>query len=125
MFTNVHSTIMALHYCNPIEYTLTRHMHLLLMAHGPCQEYTEWLLLSMLQVGKSIMLPTQLSSSHSINMVGDTALGAQQSHHPLGFLHGWEEYSLTGYVAPNDIVGSKSVVGIKPGVSSVVIGYPW
>ena len=62
--------------------------------------------------------------SHSFYMVGHTALGAQQRHLiPLPSLHGGEGSSFQGYVPPDDTGNSKSVVGVKPHDSGVVIGY--
>ena len=57
-------------------------------------------------------------------MVGYTALEAWQSHliSPPS-LHGEEGSSFQGLVHSHDIVDSESVVGIKPGVSGVVIWY--
>ena len=42
---------LGLQCCNPMEYTLSRHMHLLVMICGPCEECTGWFLLPLLQVG--------------------------------------------------------------------------
>ena len=57
-------------------------------------------------------------------MVGHTTLGAQQSHLiPLPSLHGGDGPSFPGLDPPSDIFTCKSVVGIKTGDSSVVIGY--
>ena len=56
--------------------------------------------------------------------MGHTALGAWQNYAvPLHSLHSREQSSLPGIVPPSDSVDSKSVVGIKPGDSSVMIGY--
>ena len=60
----------------PIEYAHCRHMHLLMMVSGPHQECAKFLLLPLLWVGGSLMLLIQLFPSHSICMVGHTALGA-------------------------------------------------
>ena len=66
----------------------------------------------------------QLSPSHSINKIEHTTLRAQQSHSfPLLYLDGREGSSFSGYVSPNDMVDSKSVVGVKPCDFVVVIGY--
>ena len=57
-------------------------------------------------------------------MVGHTALGAQQSHPiPPPSLHDGEGSSFPGLVPSDDMVNSESVMGIKPGDSSVVIAY--
>ena len=63
---------------NPLEYTTGRHVSLLMMVCGPCQECSKWLFLLLLQEGGSFMLPIQLSSSHSIHMMGHTALGPRR-----------------------------------------------
>ena len=59
------------------------------------------------------MLLIQLSTSHSIYVEGYTALGAYMVGKGLLFK----------VVFSNDTVNSKSVVGVKPGDSGVVIGY--
>ena len=41
----------------------------------------------------------------------------------LPSLHGWEGSSVPGFVPPDDMVYSKSVVGVKPGDSRAVIVY--
>ena len=88
-----------------------------------CQECIDWLLLPLLGVRGSLLLLSQLSSSHSINMVAHTALEAWQSHLvPPSSLHGEEGFSFPGLVPPNDMVNSESVVAVKPGDSGVVIG---
>ena len=70
------------------------------------------------------MLPCLLFSSHPIYMVGHTALGAWQSLPiPPSSLHGGEGSSFPGLVLSDDLVDSKSAMGIKPGDSGVVIGY--
>ena len=68
------------------------------------------------------MLLTWLSTRHSINMLGHTALGSQQSPDPPS-LCGGKGSSLSGCGPPNDMVNSKSVIDVKPGDSGVVIGY--
>ena len=42
---------------------------------------------------------------------------------PLPSLHVGEKSSFPGCVPPSDMINSKSVVGIKPGDSGVMIGY--
>ena len=42
---------------------------------------------------------------------------------PSAFPTWWEESSFPGSAPPDDTINSKSVVGIKPGDSGVVIGY--
>ena len=71
------------------------------------------------------MLLTQLSSSHSSNMVGHAALGGLcgKSHIPPPSLHGGKGYSFPGLVPPNGTVITKLSVGIKPGDCGVIIGY--
>ena len=43
--------------------------------------------------------------------------------HPYAFVTWWEGSSFPGLVPPDDTVSSESVVGVKPGDCSVVIGY--
>ena len=72
----------------------------------------------------SLILLSQLSSSHLNNIMGCTALGTQQSHPiPLPSLHVWEGSSFPGLVPPDDMVDSESVLGLTPGNSGVVIAY--
>ena len=62
--------------------------------------------------------------SHSICMVGHTALGAQQSYPiPPPYLESGEVSSFPGCVQLNGMVNSKSVVSINHGNSGVFIGY--
>ena len=77
---------------NPMEYTFGRHMCLLVMVCVPCQYFTKWLLLLVLWVGGSFMLLIQLFPSHSINIVGHTAVGRLAESHPIPLpsLHGRE-----------------------------------
>ena len=48
------------------------------MICGPCQVCIEWILFSLLQLEGNSMLLIQLSPSHSIYMLGHTALGDHQ-----------------------------------------------
>ena len=65
----------------------------------------------------SFMLLVQLSPSHSIHMLRHTALRAQQSYPvPPPPLHSRGGSSFPGSAPPSDMVSSKSVVGVKPGV---------
>ena len=56
---------------------------------------------------------------------GAYSLGGSVESHliPLLSLHGGEGSSFPGLVPSDDMVNSKSVMGIKPGDSGVVIGY--
>ena len=70
------------------------------------------------------MLLTQLPSSHSVNIMGHTALGLQQFHEiPLPSVYGEDGPSLPGFVWHDDIVNSESVVGINPGDACVMTQY--
>ena len=73
----------------------------------------------LLCVGGFLLL-IQLFSSHSINMMGHIALGAQWSHpiHPPSQHYG--EGSFPGHVPPSDMLDSEFVVDIKPGDSGIV-----
>ena len=74
--------------------------------------------------GERFMLLIQLSSSYSINIMGHTDLGAQQSHLiPPPSIHGEEGSSFPGCVPLDDMVSSEYVVGIIPANSGVLIGY--
>ena len=72
-----------------------------------------------------LILFKELSSSHSVNMVGHVALGDWLTYLiPSPSLHGREGSCFVSLVPPDDMVNSKSLVGIKgPCDSSVVIGY--
>ena len=67
----------SLHCYNPSKYTFSRHMCFTVMVHGPHPECTDWLLFQLFQVGGIVMLLTKLSPSHSIIVVGHTALWAE------------------------------------------------
>ena len=74
--------------------------------------------------GGSLLLLSLLFPNHPIYMVGHTALGAWQSHPmPAPSLHDGEGSSFPGLVPSDDTVNSESVMGIKSGDSSMVIGY--
>ena len=63
------------------------------------------------------MLFRQLSSSHSINMVGHKALGGWQSHPmPLPSLNSGKGSSLPSFVPLNGTGNSESVVGVTSGL---------
>ena len=56
--------------------------------------------------------------------MGHTIFGSQGvSLDPSAFLHSGKGSSVAGLVPPNHTVNSVSVVSIKPGDSSMVIGY--
>ena len=70
------------------------------------------------------MLLILMSLSHSIHIVGYTALEAWQSHPiPLCFLQGEERSTFPGSAPPYDTVYLESVVGIRHGDSNMVIRY--
>ena len=60
---------------------------------------------------------------HSLNTKRHTVLGALQSTQSLCFPYMVGGIFFPGLVPPNDMVNSKSVVGIKPADSGVVIRY--
>ena len=93
-----------------------------MMVHGPHQECIEWLLLPLLHIGRASGFLFSCPPSHSINMAGHIVLGAQQSSDPSVFTTSWGGIFFSWFVPSSDIVDSKSVVGIKPGDSGVVIG---
>ena len=114
----------GLPYHNLIRYTLGRNMCLLVMVHGSCQYCTEWLLLPLLQVWGSSMLFVQLSPQpfHQYS-VAYSFESLAESPDSSTFPIWWEGSSLPGCVPTDDTVHSKSVMGIKPCDSGVVIGY--
>ena len=77
LYSSIGAQLLGLHHCNPLELTHGRHMCSLTMVIDPHQLCTEWLLLHCLSRG-NLLLPNQLSSSHSNYMVGHTAFGAWQ-----------------------------------------------
>ena len=112
------------HHCSLLEHTLGRHMCLLELVHGPCQEWTEWLLLPQLQVGGAscywFSCPiAMLSVWWSIQPWGLSI----ESPNSFTFPTCWQRSSFTGCVPPYDTVDFKSVVPMKPGDSGVVIAY--
>ena len=113
----------GLHHHSPSGHTHGRHMSILVIFWGPHQECSRWLLPPLFESRESLMLLSQLYSSHSSNMVGILLGGLGSPPIPLSSLHGWEGYSFPGLVLPNDTVNSKTVLGMKPGDSIVVIVY--
>ena len=76
-------------------------MCLLVLVCGPHQDHTEWLLPLLLQIEGSLILLSEVFSSHAIHMVRITVLGAWHSHLiPLPCLHGGNGSSLPGFVTP-------------------------
>ena len=114
----------GLHCNKPMEFTFARHMYLLVMVHDSHLECTEWLLLPLLPVEGRIMLLIQLSQAVP-SICWDIQLWGlgRELPNPSTFPIWWEGSSLPGCVPPNDTVNSESVVGIKPGDSSMVIGF--
>ena len=111
-------------HCNLSQYTLVRHLCLLVVVCEPCHECTECLLLHLLQEGRYLMLLIQLSPSHSICVIGHTALGlGRELPNPSTFLHGAEGSSVPCSAPSTDRSNSASLVGIKSGHSSVLIRY--
>ena len=69
------------------------------------------------------MLLIQLSLSHSIYMVGHTALGAwQRVPQSLCLSTWWGGGFFSGSVSPDERLNSRSVVGVRPGDSGMMIG---
>ena len=93
----------------------------LVMVIGPCLVCIEWQLPLLPWVGEA-------SATHSAvpqSFGGAYSLGGSVESHliPLPSLHDGEGSSFPGLVPSDDVVNSESVMGIKPGDSSVVIGY--
>ena len=73
--------------CNCRQYTLGRHMFLLMMVCSPCQECTECLILPLLQEGGGFMLLIQLSPAIPSIFLGIKLWGlGKQSPNPFTFL---------------------------------------
>ena len=78
----------------------------------------------LLQVGGRLRLLSQLSSSHSIYLVGHNFPDSTESHTITPpSLHGSEGSSFLTFIPSDDMVNSKFVGSIKPDDSGVVIGY--
>ena len=85
----------------------------------PTPGYTELLITPLIQEGYLLLLPSYLC-----NMVGYIPLAFWQNQLiTLPGRHGGEGSSSPGLVQPDGIVNSKLLVDVKPGNSSVVIGY--
>ena len=69
------------------------------------------------------MLLTKLSASHSIHMVGNTALELSRVSQYLCHPYWWGGSSHLDFVPSSNMFDSKSVVGIRPGDSFVITGY--
>ena len=115
----------GLHHCNPSQYNLERHMCFPVMVYDPHQRCNKWLFLPLLQVGGSSILLIPLFPSIMIDMVGYTALGAQQRvsqslklPSTVGMLS-----SFPSSTPANDMVSSESVVGVKACDSAMAIEY--
>ena len=110
---------------NPPEYTHGKYMCLLVMMNGPCHECTKWLHISLLQVEGNFLLLTQLSNQTFHEYGEACSIGGLVESHPITLpsLHGGEGSSVLDCVPANDTVDSKSVGGIEPSHSGVVIGY--
>ena len=106
-----------------MELTHGRHMCNLVMVIGPQWICTDWLLSPLLWVGRALCY--SISCPPAIPTGGAYSFGGLVESHliPLPSLHGVEGSPIQGLVPSNVIVNSKSVVGIKPGDSGVVIGY--
>ena len=112
----------GLHYCSLLDHTHGRHMCSLVMVFGPCKECTEWLLSPLLWVGWASCYSISCPPAFQSIWCGIQLWGAWQSHliSPPS-LHGGEASSFPGLVPPHNKVDSKSVLGVKPGNSGVVI----
>ena len=93
----------------------------LVMVIGPHLVCIEWLLPLLPWVGE----PSATHSAVPQLIGGVYSLGGSVESHliPLPSLHDGEGSSFPGLVPSDDAVHSDSVMGIKPGDSSVVIGY--
>ena len=67
------------------------------------------------------MLLIQLSPLPFLPYGGQFSFGGSAERHPIPSLHGEHGSSFPGRTPPNDTVNFKSMVGIKPGDSDVVI----
>ena len=113
---------LGLHFCNPLEFTHGRYMCNLVMVIGPCLVCIEWLLPSLLWVGGPSA--TQSAVPQPSHLYGGAySLGGSAESHPIPLLslHDGEGSSFPGLLPSDDMVDS--VMVIKPGDSSVVIGY--
>ena len=109
-------------YHSPLEYTHGRHMCLLVLVHAPHWECTGWLLPPLLWVGGAscywISCP---AANPSISWGIKFRDCSRESPDPSAFLTWQERSSLPGFLPPYETVDS--VIGIKPGDSSMVIRY--
>ena len=124
MFTNWISTTVFLHGHNHMKCTFGRHKYLLVMVCGPHHECTERLLPPLLkQEGASCYSFSCSPAIPWIYLVIQLWELGRESSNPSAFPIWWGGSSLPGCVPPDNMVNFKSVVGIKPGDSGVVIGY--
>ena len=110
--------------CNPLEFTHGRHMCNLVMVIGLHLVCIEWLLPLLLWVGGAFCYSFGCSQpSHLYG--GAYSLGGSLESHPIPqpSLHDGEGSPFPGLVPSDDMVNFESVIDIKPGNSSVVIGY--
>ena len=112
----------SLQHHNTSEYTLGRHMYLLVMAHvrnalSGCSSPTA------LSRGNYVTHSAVPQQFHQYG--GAHSFGGLTESHPITppSLHGGDRSIFPGSSPPDHMVNSKCVVGIKPGDSDVVIGY--
>ena len=93
-------SLWGLHCCNSMGYTLCSHMCPLVIVQCPCQEGTEWVLLTLIW-GESLMLLTQLFPAIPSTYC-DTVFGTQQwVNWPLPLpIHGWRGVPSQGVYHP-------------------------
>ena len=111
----------SLHHHSPMEHTHSRYMCIQVMVRDPCQECTKWLLPQLLQEGGVLCFSALLQLFQQYG--GTYSLGEQSHPIPPPSLCGGERSSFPGLVPPSDMVNSKSMVGMLPGNSDVVIEY--
>ena len=108
----------------PQPYGVCKHMSLLVMACGLCDECTEWPFLPLLQVGVvSCYLFSHPPAIPSIWWGYSSGCLAESHPVPLPSLHGENGSSFPGCIISDDIVSSKSVMDAKLGDSGLVIRY--
>ena len=113
----------GLHYQRPLEHTHSRDMCILVIVWGLHQKCTQWLFPPLLWAGGSLKL---LSCPPAIPVIlwviqPGSSIGSHQILMPS--LHSGEGFSIPGLLPLNDMVNSKSVVGMKSGDSGVVMQY--
>ena len=113
---------LGLHHCNPLRHTTARHLCLLALVCGPYRSAPSNS--SSQCFGMTYVMQTAVSSAIQSKWWGCSFGDSLVIQILSPSLEGRKEFSFQSLVTPVvDLANYKSVVGIKPGVYHMVIGY--